>query len=288
MNYRALIENRKSVREFADKQVSEDVLESIVDYFQKSCKCLDPQLKTELYIVSDESGRALEGAAGYNSFLIGAPQYLVLLSENGQRAPENAGFMMEDLLLKLAEENLDSCWMTFTDSEAVKRALELDSRLDVMAVAAFGYGVKAKKRIHLNILSMSNVDIIAKRRFFEPKRGIRDMVFLQEWGNTRNVEEHIGFYDDMLWEAFYAASKSPSYLNRQAYDFVIHEGKITLVARPDAYTTELDGRLSLGVVLLHFSAVAEQWAGKVQWSFDQKAASLPLPDGFRVVATWEM
>ena len=33
----------------------------------------------------------MEGAAGYESFLIGAPNYLVLLSAKGELAGENAG-----------------------------------------------------------------------------------------------------------------------------------------------------------------------------------------------------
>ena len=89
----------------------------------------------------------------------------------------------------------------------------------------------------------------------------------------------------MLWEAFYAASLSPSYLNRQAYGFVIHDGRITLVRRPDAYTTEIDGKLSLGIVLLHFTSVASEWAGTIQWRFGADAAALPLPEGYEAVAS---
>ena len=78
---------------------------------------------------------------------------------------------------------------------------------------------------------------------------------------------------------------APSYLNRQAYGFVIHDGNITLVRRPDAYTTEIDGKLSLGIALLHFTAVAENWAGKIKWNFGANAAKLQLPEGYEVVAS---
>ena len=74
-----------------------------------------------------------------------------------------------------------------------------------------------------------------------------------------------GFFDDVLWEALYAASLSPSYLNRQAYGFVIHDSFISLVQAPDDYNTKIDGDLSLGIVLHHFSTVAEEWAGKLTW-----------------------
>ena len=56
------------------------------------------------------------------------------------------------------------------------------------------------------------------------------------------------------------------------------------MAAPDAYTTDLDGRLSLGVALLHFTAVAEQWSGKLTWKFGADSADLELPEGYRVIA----
>ena len=285
MNYSALIENRKSVRAFTDKEVPAAILEQIQDYYTESCRSLDPSLETELVIVGDESKQALEGAAGYNQFLVGAPQYLVLLSEKGKLDIENAGYMMQDLILKLTDLDLDTCWLTYTDSNAVKAALGIHSDLEVAALAAFGYGQKTTKRLRLNILSMSNVDIKAQRRYFEPKKGILDLVFLNKWGNTHKLEEHIGFFDDMLWEAFRAVSLSPSYLNRQAYGFVVSGGNVSLVAAPDVYTTELDGRLSQGIALLHFTAVAEQWSGKITWNFSADSADLELPEGYRVIAS---
>ena len=267
MNYSAMIQNRKSVRSFSDRKVPFSALTEIKNYYQTSVRRLIPELETELYFFGDDAKVALEGAAGYNSFLVGAPQYLVLLSQRHELAELNAGYMMEDLILNLTDMDLNTCWVTFTDSELVKEALGIDSELDVAAIAAFGYGVKTTKRLRLNIKSMSNIDISAKRHYFEPKRGVNDMVFMDTWGSNYKLNDYIGFFDDMLWEAFYAASLSPSYLNRQAYGFVIHDGRITLVRRPDEYTTELDGKLSLGIVLLHFSSVAENWAGPVRWSF---------------------
>ena len=283
MNYSAIIQNRKSVREFSDKQVPHSVLTELKNYYKSSAHRLLPQLETELLFFGPESGAALEGAAGYNRFLIGAPQYMVLLAGHHDLALLNAGYLMQDLLLNLEDMGLNSCWVTFHDSDEIKQALEIHSNLNVAAIAAFGYGLKTTKRLRLNFKSMSNVDVVAKHRYMDPKRSIHDMVFLNTWGNTRNVDTHIGFFDDMLWESFYAASLAPSYLNRQAYGFVIHEGGISLVARPDSYNTPIDGQLSLGIVMLHFSAVAENWAGRLNWSF--APVRLDLPEGHQVVAT---
>ena len=285
MNYAALIENRKSVRAFTDKKVPNAALVELETYYYQNVKRLIPDIKTELLFFNDDTKEALEGAAGYNQFLVGAPQYLVLLSEEHPHAHLNAGYVMQDLLLKAYDMGLDSCWLTFTDSEEVKEAIGIRTDLNVTALAAFGYGVKTTKRLRLNIRSMSNIDIIAKRRYVEPKRSIYDMVFLNEWGNIHNLDEYIGFFDNMLWEAFHAASLAPSYLNRQAYGFVIEDNRITLVSRPDSYNTVRDGDLSLGVVMLHFGAVASEWAGKLHWYIGPETAVLALPEGHKAIAS---
>ena len=285
MNYSAIIQNRKSVRAFKDKKAPQSVIERIENYYRTAVKRLIPQLETQLYVFRDDVKSSLEGAAGYHQFLVGAPQYLVLLSAKDERAEINAGYIMEDLVLKLTDMELDTCWVTFTDSELVKASLGIASSMDVAAVVAFGYGEKTTKRLRLTMKSMSNVDVVAKHRYMEPKRSLYDMVFLNTWGNTRELDEYIGFFDDILWESFYAATLAPSYLNRQAYGFVIHNGGISLVSRPDAYNTEIDGKLSLGIVLLHFAAVVEEKAGTLQWRFDAAVDGLQLPEEHKVIAT---
>ena len=286
MNYRALIQNRKSVREFTDKQVFFADLDKLRNYYIHSVRRLIPELKTELYFFGTDAQAVLEGAAGYNQFLIGAPQYMVLMSEKNELAYLNAGYIMEDMILKAADMELDSCWVTFTSSEDVKAALGIDSELEVAAIAAFGYGKKTIRRLRLNIRSMSQVDVAAKHRYMEPKRSVYDLAFWNTWGNTQGLDSYMGFFEDMLWEALYAASLSPSYLNRQAYGFLVRDGGITLVSRPDGYNTETDGQLSLGIVLHHFSTVAENWAGKLHWNFAPEAPA--LPEGHRAVASCEL
>ena len=283
MNYAALIQNRKSVREFRDKVVPFSLLEQIKTYYQRSVRRLISEIGTEMYMFGTDAREALEGAAGYNSFLVGAPQYLVLLTDPHPHGYLNAGFVMEDLILKLTDLGLDSCWVTFADGEAVKSALGIESDRSVAAIAAFGYGVKTTRRLRLNIRSMSDIDISAKRHYFEPKRSVSDLVHKDTWGSRDGLDSAIGFYDDMLWESFYAASLAPSYLNRQAYGFLLEQGKVTLVSVPDKFNVPVDAELSLGIVLHHFTVVSENWAGQLSWRFAPEGPALPV--GHRAVAS---
>ena len=93
-------------------------------------------------------------------------------------------------------------------------------------------------------------------------------------------------YDDILWEAFYAASLSPSYLNRQPYGFVINGGNITLISIPDEFTDPVSEEQGLGIVMLHFEAVAEQQSGhQFEWTMGADAEALALPEGYKAIAT---
>ena len=284
MNYTALIENRRSVREFTDQKVCPCKLTEIREYYHNDCKRLSADIKTALLVFGEEVREKLEGAAGYEQFLIGAPNYLVLLSDHHSLAALNAGYIMQDLSLKLTDMDLGSCWITFTDSEAVKKALAIDSRLDVAAILAFGHGKKAPMRPRINILSMSNVDIKAKRRYMDPKKSVGDLTYLNVWGNRYGLESYLGFFGDALWESLHAVSLAPSYLNRQAYAFILRDGWVNLVSLPDDYNNDHDGALSLGTAMLHFDAVAESWAGKVHWQFCPPQEELELPKGHRIVA----
>ena len=287
MNYSMLIQNRKSVREFSSKKVSASVIAEIENYYKTDAQRLIPEIKTELCTFGKEKQEALEGSAGYKDFLVGAPQYLVLLSEDAPNAGINAGYIMEDLILKLTDMGLGCCWVTYTDSAKTKEALGITSDLEIAAIAAYGYGERTTKRLRFNIISMSNISISAKRHYFDPKCSISDMVFIDKWGNSEGLDEFIGFYDDMLWEAFYAATLAPSYLNRQPYGFVIHDKSVALVKCPDEFTTEIDGNLGLGVVLLHFTSVASRWNSTIKWNFSAPAVP-ELPEGHSTIAACQL
>ena len=62
MNYSALIQNRKSTREFTDKEINFSQVETIRNYYYNSVRRLLPEIRTELYCFGPGTGAALEGA----------------------------------------------------------------------------------------------------------------------------------------------------------------------------------------------------------------------------------
>lgn len=283
MDYSAMIQSRKSVREFQDTKVSDATLAEIKKYYAEACERLVPAIGTELRLFGADSREKLKGAAGYNDFIIGNADYFAILSDEAEYMSENAGFIAEEIVLRITELDLGACWLSFKDGEAVKSALGIESDKRVAALVAFGLEKKAAKRVFLNIQNISKVDAV-KREFYSPRLGIESLVFSGKWGNKDGVDEEIGDMDHPLWQALYAASLAPSYLNRQPYGFVLDEGTVVLISKEDAYTEENEQKLNLGIVMLHFAAVAGQTLGKRVWTMGAYEKELGLPSGCRAVA----
>lgn len=266
MDYALLIEERRSTRAFKKKGVTADICDAVKKYHDNECMRLVPEIQTECFIAGDDAKEALEGAAGYKEFLVGAPSYIVILSEPHEKALVNAGYITEDLSLKLNDMGLGCCFVTFTDSEAIKCALGITSDKEVCAILAFGYGERLKKKMHFNVLTMSKISAKEKQQYFAPKKGVFDLVYTDLFGNTDGVSEKIDFYGDPLWEPLLAASNSPSYMNRQPYAFVINDNRVVLISLPDEFTGEIDAGLNIGVVMMHFAAVARAYRGDALWT----------------------
>ena len=127
MDYALLIEERKSTRAFKNKAVPVDVANAIRSYHDNSCMRLIPEIETEAYIAGADIKEALEGAAGYKEYFTGAPSYFVLLSKPHENAIINAGYITQDISIKLAETGYGSCFVTFTDKEAIKKVIDITS-----------------------------------------------------------------------------------------------------------------------------------------------------------------
>ena len=136
MDYEKLIEQRQSLRSFERKEVPAAALADLQTYFAKTERIL-PGLGLELHCAAG-SGTGLEGIAGYGGNAFSAPLYVLLLSEEKEGWLENAGFVGEQLFLKLIELGLSACWLTLTDEAATKRALGIEG--DKKAAALFAVG----------------------------------------------------------------------------------------------------------------------------------------------------
>ena len=285
MKYLERIEKRKSIREFRKRDLEPEVIREIEDRFLKLHRLL-PYIDVELQVRTGDTGKRLEGVAGYrgNSFM--APAYLIILSDVDDNYIENAGYIAEDLCLELTDMGISHCWLTADNSDAVKRAALVDSPKEAVVVIACGYGKKEKTRRRLDILNPSNVLFRKREGHVAPKIAQEEMVYMDKWGVP--VDWDNKSMDPLLDKAFYAAALAPSFLNRQPYRYILKDRLIILCVKREEMTSDADTLLDLGATMMNFNAVASQ-QDDIEWTLGAPAgiSSLDIPEEYEVAAYYE-
>lgn len=285
MNYYQNATKRKSTRGFKEKAVSQSAITEIKDYFA-SCKKLVPEINVELTVLDPKTTPNLAGCIGYEDYIIEAPHYILLTSEDTEYCLENAGFIGEDLVLKLTDMGISTCWITISDANKLKGRLRLNDDKIPVAFIAFGYENSVSNVKRLDIVNQSNVTLKKRSSYEAPKLYIEDAILSEDMGIKGDVST-LDHYTD-LYQALVAACCAPSFLNRQPYRFIINNGLFMLVALEDKETDENDAYLNLGILMLNFYGVLSERSGVYgKWELnvpEDVLAKVTVPEGGRVVA----
>ncbi len=264
MNYKNLISNRKSVREFKNKSIEQKYFNEIESYINNSKKLL-PEISVEMKIFDNKDSYAkLNKIAGYNGYMIEAPNYVILLSDNKKGYIENSGYVGERLMLKARDLGIDSCWITFEDSNAIKEKLSISSDKEVTAIIALGYEDEKK----------------AKNKSVSDRLGVEEIVYMNEWGNNANVSE---LEERYLLEAFTYARMAPSSLNRQPWRFIIDGGNIVLAVKKDGFASDYEASIDTGIAMLYFSLIIDTTMFDLKWNVGNVDKDYKIPDDYEVV-----
>lgn len=285
MNYYQSATKRKSTRQFKEKEVSASVISELKEYFGK-CKRLIPEINVEMSVLDMKSAPVLTGCAGYEDYLIEAPQYILITSEKRENYLENAGFIGEDLILKLTDMGIATCWVTISDAEKMKERLRIASDMVPAGFIAMGYEDSVKTIKRLDIVNQSNVTLKKRSSYEAPKLFIDDAIIAEDMG-IKGEPSTLDHYTD-LYQALVAACCAPSFLNRQPYRFIINDGLFMLVEFKDSETDESDAHLNLGILMLNFYGVLSERSGVYgKWSLDvpeSEKAKVTVPEGGKIVA----
>lgn len=282
MDYEKLIEQRQSLRSFERKEVPAAALADLQTYFAKTERIL-PGLGLELHCAAG-SGTGLEGIAGYGGNAFSAPLYVLLLSEEKEGWLENAGFVGEQLFLKLIELGLSACWLTLTDEAATKRALGIEGDKKAAALLAVGYGKAERGETRLDIDTPAHVKVDKRAGHVAPKISEQALFYEERFGQESEFIEDQ--FDPVLDKALYAASLAPSFLNRQNYRYLQSGRTLYLLDAADAKTCEEDRCLSLGATMANFWLVYSKYnANAYRWELGGTAEpEMQLPADYSIAA----
>lgn len=254
MDYYNLAIKRESTRSFKKRPISSRQLTELQNYIP-SCRRMIPELAADVTILGADAPAELKGCAGYHGLMIEAPNYLVISSAPHDHAVENAGYMGEDLVMKLTELELESCWITIQDPEEMARRLHLPDDRRPMALIAFGNATVMLPSSRLDIKSVSNIFIKQRTGFIAPKLAVDHAVYTKHWGESAEISSLP--LNNSVYQAFIAACCAPSYLNLQPYRFILDKNTVLMVCLPDEMTTDDDIRLNVGIAMLHFAGTME-------------------------------
>lgn len=223
MNLYEAIFARKSVRSYTNNAISPQLLENILKQFDE-IKALFGGIETELAIFDNRKGEyRMLGMLG-----VKAPYYLVLYSEEKDRAMMNAGYLMEQLSLYLVTCGLGSCYVGTPILK--KKYLRRDNK-KLMIVLAFGYakGSCTRKPNEAKRLSLSELCVYKET----PRQWMKQLLE--------------------------AARMAPSSMNSQPWRFVVFDSRIHIFSRKQ--TGDRLGSLNeanFGIMFSHMMIVAEE------------------------------
>jgi len=281
MEYKKLISNRKSVRDYKKTALKDEHIKELKAYANKSKKLIS-DIEVEILIMGNEVFENLNGKAGYKGFMLDAPNYAILLSEKKDNYIKNAGYIGEEIVLKALDMQIGSCWVTFNDSDLVKSNLGINSDKEVVAIIALGYDDNKTKIINIPTIganeSKTKIEKVADN--VSERLGVEDIVYLNKWGCSATADD---LENRALLDAFHYARLAPSTLNRQPWRFILDDGMVVLAVRNDDHTGTYEEEIDAGIVMLYFEAIVDVTLTDITWILEAPKKDYNIPEEYVVV-----
>lgn len=236
------IYKRKSIRKYTDERLSESTfqkIQNIVDTVERLYSTIDVQI----HIVRDgEKIQKISGGIVGSYGKIKAPHYLVLTSEEKEGYLENAGFVLEQVVLALTSMGIGTCWIGGSiKKELLKDVITMKENHIPVIVISFGY-------------SQNKHDFMRSMVGGSKRKELVDIVF--------------GSMNETLKSILDAARVAPSAANSQPWRFFISETWVHLytVKRIPILEKHLSAmnRIDTGIALSHASIAAKHFGKNIQ------------------------
>jgi nitroreductase len=282
MDYKNLIPKIKSVRDYKDTKVSEDILFEIKDSYKKGKKLID-NIDIEVFIKDkEEIYYQLEGIAGYKEYMLEAPHYILILSEEKDCYIENTGYIGQGMILKAFELGVNSCWITFDNGDEIMKKLVMDSEKKLTALIALGYDdnkTKVENETNLDY-NPSKANIVKAEDNVATRIDVSRLVYIKEWGKCADTDD---LSSRGLLDAFNYARLAPSTLNRQPWRFIIDDGIVVLAIREDKDINAYEEKIEIGAIMLYFESVIDSTLFDTSWTMGNLDKDYNIPEDYKVV-----
>lgn len=213
--YDAIIK-RKSIRHFEDRTIPVDVINTILDY-ARNVEALNESIDINIEIVE------------CNRNVFSAPYYVALYSEIKNGYAENAGYIMQQIVMYLTAMGLGTCYQVFVGNVAKRDATGKHRVITV----AFGY---TKEDIFRDALTASRLTQ-------------EEICIFKEKPNNN------------IFKLIEAIRMSPSSMNSQPWRIVVYKNHIHLFSKKAVIPKhDTVTRINIGIAIANLSMAADnQW-----------------------------
>ena len=158
MEFDSVIEKRHSSRNFKDKKVS---WKSVLEAIHAAIKIPSPSNQSHIKFIIIENKDTIGKLAEYsNQLWINESNLIVVVvsddtnleNQFGERgrvySRQTAGASIENLILKLTDLGLNSCWVGAYSDELIKQNLKIPMHMQIEAIIPVGYEKEKHEKKH--------------------------------------------------------------------------------------------------------------------------------------------
>lgn len=243
------LKSRTSTRDFKDQALTEADMKKLHEILDTEAEKLGRNDVSFLINTDGDSVfSALEGVAGYRGIMIKAPAYIALNALNNNPASIAKGaYGMEELITKLSQMGLGSCYVTVADVEdTVTKSVFNFTDGEVNLLLAIGYPLDNTYREHK----------------YDDRVATEDLVFFGDL-DTPATDEELEQWG--LNDIFDYAKFAPSTHNAQPWRFLIDGDQIKLYIKDYKGDTNL---VDAGIIMYYVDELARSLAMQDGWDIN--------------------
>lgn len=289
-----LFEKRRSVREYKARVVETNRIEDLIGTLA-SKPSLIPGIRTDFVFLQDGDAvhETLDGQVGYFGKLIKAPHYMAVLSDSGEGAFMNAGYMVERFNLMATDMGLGTCTIEVPEETGpIKKLLNIESPMELMVLLAVGYPKKERKVLNiydtmlkgslspLTELGYPKIDPEYAGEPVSSRLAVDEIVFMGAWGNKVDMEE---LQQRGVDEVFYYMRLAPSWGNRQPWRFILDGTRIVLFMEGDCEgISKKVEKIEAGIAMLYLELAMAEKGVTGAWTFEAVGKDYGAPQTYYV------
>lgn len=250
------LKDRKSVREYKNKEITGEVKAQILRIFDELEKeDGNRHFNFVLFEEGDRVYRLLEGLAGYSGVMIKSPHYIgIRLKEASTDSIIYGSFYTEKLMTELSKLNLGSCWINVKNvDKKVKSEAFGEYNKNIGYIIAIGYPKASNPFV---------------QEPFSSRVSIQDIVYDEELDKPISIEE---LEKRGLDDLFYYIRFAPSNYNKQPWRFILKNDRVILLLEvSEEGKTDL---MDAGLVMYYFVELAKTIGINGQWTIADNQVS---------------